>query len=71
MSVLAIEPLEDLFTLKQAAAKLAFPSADALRMYLARRPGLVGERYRRVGRSWERLLTESEIRKLRAQVVKS
>jgi hypothetical protein len=68
---LMAEPLEDLYTLKQAAKKLAFPSADALRMYLSRRPGLVEDRYRRVGRSWERLLTESEIRKLYAMVVKS
>ena len=71
MSVLAIEPLEDLFTLREAARKLGFPSRDALRMFIVRHPGLVEDRFRRIGRSWKRLLTESEVRRLRDTVVKS
>lgn len=69
MSVLLDEPLEDLYSLKHAARKLGFPSPDALRMYLARHPGLVEDRYRRAGRKTERLLSESEIRSIRADIV--
>jgi len=69
VSVLAIEPLEDLYSLKQAARKLGFPSPDALRMYLARHPGVVEDRYRRAGRKTERLLTDSEVRRLLGEVV--
>ena len=71
MSVLAIDPLEDLYTLRQAAKKLGFPSRDALRMYLVRHPGLVEDRFRRIGSSFKRLLTESEVLRLRAMVVKN
>mgnify|MGYP001578522762 CR=1 FL=1 len=67
--MLAIEPLEDLYSLKQAARKLGFPSADALRMYLARHPGLVEDRYRRAGRKTERLLSDSEVRRILADIV--
>lgn len=70
MSVLAIEPLEDLYPLKQAARKCGFPSADALRMYLVRHPEIaVEDRYRRAGRKTERLLSDSEIRRILAEVV--
>lgn len=47
-------------TLKLAAIRLAFPNSEALRVWLARRPGLVGTRHVRTGRSYTRLLTESE-----------
>lgn len=50
--------------MKQVATELGFVSAEALRVWLARRRGLVGVRYVRVGRSFERLLLESEIARI-------
>jgi hypothetical protein len=55
---------EPLRTMRQAAEMLALPSVDALRMFLTRRPGLVGDRRRRRGRSDERLLTTGEIEQI-------
>lgn len=65
----AIAEIERHYTLEQAAEVLGFPSPDALRMYLRRRPGLVVERYRRAGRLSVRLLTETEVRHLIALLI--
>ena len=62
-------PLEDLYTMKDAARKLAFPSPNALRMFLFRRPGLAERRYRGLGRRRHRLLTDSEVRRVLAMAV--
>ena len=52
---------ERCYTFAKALEYLPFPSEDALRKYLERRPGLVQIRHWRVGRSVKRFLSESEI----------
>lgn len=75
MSVLiAAPPPEQFYTLQQAAEKYLFPSAHALRMYLVRHPEIVPVRYRtvnkRYGKGNERVLTESDMARLRAAIFK-
>ena len=59
---------EPLYTLKEAARISGARSPEALRMHLLRNPELSTPRYRRVDNA--RLLSESEVRGLRARFVK-
>jgi hypothetical protein len=53
---------ERLYTFEEVATgRLRFPSAEALKKYLARRPGLVEVLYVRDGRSTKRLLSEADV----------
>jgi hypothetical protein len=57
--------LERLYTFREALEHIKFPSPDALRKYLARRPGLLPVRTQRAGRSTKRVLTEGDLGYLR------
>jgi hypothetical protein len=53
--------VERLYTLREALAYLKFPSSEALRKYLDRRPGLVQARHWCIGRRTKRVLAESDL----------
>ena len=63
-------PIEPLYPLRVAAELIPMSSVVALYSYLQTRKDQFPPRYRRARRGYMRLLTESEVLRIRADVVK-